>query len=73
MTPAQLALVDQATAEFGAQVDALVETFNRLAERNGGSQALADICALAGTWERPMLAAIVSVAVGRLAQIGEDR
>jgi hypothetical protein len=50
--PGKLALFDQARAEFGAEVDVLVEVYTGLAAGRGEGQAAADLTAFLGDSHR---------------------
>lgn len=67
MNPSQTAMVDQALAEFGHQVDLYVTVYRRLRAKHGDAQAAADMCALFKSTPPVEVAAALSAAIVRLA------
>jgi hypothetical protein len=70
MTPSQLAIVDQALAEVGAQLDLYVTVYRRLRDKHGEAQAVADMCALFNGTPSVEVSAALAVAIARLANGG---
>lgn len=67
MTPAQLAIVDQALAEFGAQVDLYVMVYRKLRDKHGEAQAGADMCAMFNATPPMEVSAALAIAVAKIA------
>jgi hypothetical protein len=72
MTPADLAMVDQAMAAFGDEPDRYLTVFRQLRDKRGEAQASADMCALFNSHPSHQVAATLAVALIRIANGGES-
>jgi hypothetical protein len=70
MTPAETAVVDQALAEYAAQVDVFLQVYLKLRDKHGPEQAAADMCALFGRFPAVEVAATLASAIVRIAEGG---
>lgn len=70
--PGILAVFDQARAEFGAEIDILVEVYNGLAAKNGEGQAVADLTVWfrdSDRFNEAIVRALLATAVQTVAEI----
>lgn len=72
MKPADIATVDQAQAMFGEELDRLLTFYRKWAVEDCNAQALATLCLSAKMMPPIEVAATLSVAVARIAEL-EDR